>query len=119
MNGKNILPGFNGTTGANEALGLLSDEWGVSSMLPGGNLYQWSNIGLVTEGASDNSGQTAWDCIRVGARVSELQVQVSRLNNQDTSTTKTPTNSALTINLFAEVQKQLTVMGNDYIVGYM
>ena len=119
LNGKNILPGFNGTTRPNEALGLLSDEWGVSSMLPGGNLYQWSNIGLLNAGGSDNSGQTAWDAIRVGARVSELQVQLSRLNNQDTSTTKTPTNSALTINLYAEVQKQLTVMGNDYIVGYM
>ena len=117
LNGKNILPGFSGATGDMERLGMVADEWGVATMLPGSNYYDWSAMGSVTNDAA-MAGQQSWDCLRIGARVRELQVQVSRLNNQDTTAGRTATNDACVVNLFAECRKILSMNANGYTVIY-
>ena len=117
LNGKNILPGFNGATGDMERLAMVADEWGVATMLPGSNYYDWSRMASVTNDAA-MAGQQSWDCLRIGARVRELQVQVSRLNNQDTTAGRTATNDACVVNLFAEVRKVLSMNANGYTVIY-
>jgi hypothetical protein len=99
LNGKNILPGFNGATGDMERLAMVADEWGVATMVPGSNYYDWANMGLVTADAN-LAGSQSWDCLRIGARVRELQIQLSRLNNQDTTAGRTATNDACVVNLF-------------------
>tara|TARA_R110002167_G_scaffold103655_1_gene267991 strand:- start:1738 stop:3063 length:1326 start_codon:yes stop_codon:yes gene_type:complete len=117
LNGKNILPGFSGATGDMERLGMVADEWGVATMVPGSNYYDWANMGDVATDTGKN-GQQSWDCLRIGARVRELQVQVSRLNNQDTTVAKNATNAACVINLYAEVRKVMTMNAAGYTVIY-
>ena len=117
LNGKNILPGFNGATGDMERLAMVADEWGVTTLVPGANYYDWESIGQVTNDAN-LAGQQSWDCLRIGARVRELQVQVSRLNNQDTTAGRTATNDACVVNLFAEVRKVLSMNADGYTVIY-
>tara|TARA_R110002012_G_scaffold3673_2_gene17255 strand:+ start:1418 stop:2671 length:1254 start_codon:yes stop_codon:yes gene_type:complete len=117
LNGKNILPGFSGATGDMERLGMVADEWGVATMIPGSNYYDWANMGEVTKDVN-YAGQQSWDCIRIGARVRELQVQVSRLNNQDTTVAKNSTNAACVVNLYAEVRKVMTINADGYTVIY-
>jgi len=117
LNGKNILPGFNGATGDMERLAMVADEWGVATMVPGSNYYDWANMGLVTADAN-LAGSQSWDCLRIGARVRELQIQLSRLNNQDTTAGRTATNDACVINLFAEVRKVISMGAEGYTVIY-
>lgn len=118
LNGKNVLPGFNGNVGDMERLAQLVDEWGVVTMVPGSNYYAWDNIGVVTEDVGLN-GQQSWDCIRIGARVRELQIQLSRLNNWNTTANaKSATNAACVVNLYAEIKKMLEVSGAGYNVVY-
>lgn len=119
MNGRNVLPGFNGATGDNERLAMVADEWGVTTMVPGSNYYQWTQMAALNTDPL-YAGQQSWDCIRLGARVSELQVQLSRINNNDAAASgKTPTNDPCVINLYAEARKILT-MNKDmtYTVVY-
>lgn len=117
LNGKNILPGFSGATGDMERLGMVADEWGVATMVPGSNYYDWANMGDVTKDVN-YAGQQSWDCLRIGARVRELQVQVSRLNNQDTTVAKNSTNAACVVNLYAEVRRVMTMNADGYTVIY-
>jgi len=57
--------------------------------------------------------------LRLSARVRELQVQVSRLNNQDTTAGRTATNDACVVNLYAEVRRILSMNENgSYSVIY-
>lgn len=118
LNGKNVLPGFNGATGDMERLAMVADEWGVATMVPGSNYYAWVNTALVTADAN-LVGSQSWDCIRLGARVRELQVQVSRLCNQDTTALRTATNDACVVNMYAEVRKVLSMTPNGrYTIIY-
>lgn len=111
LNGKNVLPGFNGATGDMERLAMVADEWGVATMVPGSNYYAWANVALVTADAN-LVGSQSWDCIRLGARVRELQVQVSRINNQDQTARRTATNDACVINMYAEIRRVLSMTPN-------
>ena len=118
LNGKNVLPGFNGATGDMERLAMVADEWGVTTMVPGSNYYDWSQIGAVTNDVN-LAGQQSWDCLRLSARVRELQVQVSRLTNQDTTAGRTATNDSCVVNLFAEIRKILSMNSDgSYSVIY-
>lgn len=123
LNGKNVFPGFGGITRPNERLGLVSDEYGACSAYPGSVFYSWSNIDdLVTMGDADPqdkgkafSGQLSYDCVRIGAVVADLQIQISREADGDAgSATTAPrvTNLPVNVNLYAEVDKSL-VMGRD------
>tara|TARA_B110000046_G_scaffold69362_1_gene77407 strand:+ start:3726 stop:4976 length:1251 start_codon:yes stop_codon:yes gene_type:complete len=116
LNGNPILPGFQGMTKPNEILGMLSDEWGSINAYPGSNLYEWSNTGSNLDDAN-TGGQQSFICVRLGARVAQLQTSISRTNNRDTSA-KAATNAALNINLYGEVSKMLNVTKSGYRVVY-
>lgn len=115
LNGKNVLPGFNGVTGENERLGMLSDEWGSVNGFPGSNLYQWSKDGF-NNTLAGGAGSMSWDCVRLGARVADLVVNISRVNNRDSST-KSATNDGIVCNLYGEVKKALAI-GASSSAGY-
>ena len=116
LNGNPILPGFQGMTKPNEILGMLSDEWGSINAYPGSNLYEWSKTAANLDDAN-TGGQQSFICVRLGARVAQLQTSISRTNNRDTSA-KAATNAALNINLYGEVSKMLNVTKSGYRVVY-
>jgi len=118
LNGRNILPGFKGVKGDNARLGLMCDTWGSMDMLPGTNFYQWDQAGaLLAEGKS--SGQQDFFGMLLGAKVANLQIQIERETNADTSVTK-PTNSAQTVNIYGEVHKALTIRPDgSYRIQYV
>ena len=115
-NGKNIIPGFNGVNRPNERLGILSDEWGSVNGFIGSNLYKWSRA---DESLADpnEAGQMSWDCVRLGQRVADLQVQIQRTNQRDTDALA-PTNTALNINAYAECKKAMAVMSDGYNIVF-
>tara|TARA_R110000803_G_scaffold84045_1_gene150177 strand:- start:2028 stop:3287 length:1260 start_codon:yes stop_codon:yes gene_type:complete len=116
VNGKNIIPGFNGVNRPNERLGILSDEWGSVNGFLGSNLYKWSQAANSLNNPLI-SGQMSWDCVRLGQRVADLQVQIQRTNLLDTDPLN-PTNSALAINAYAEVKKAMSVGAGGYAVVF-
>jgi len=116
VNGKNIIPGFNGVNRPNERLGILSDEWGSVNGFTGSNLYKWSNRAASLADPKE-AGQMSWDCVRLGQRVADLQVQIQRTNQRDTDALA-PTNEALTINAYGEVKKAMAVMSSGYNIVF-
>ncbi len=117
LNGKNVLPGFNGISGEMERLGVLSDEWGSVNSYPGSNIYHWSKGTDNMEGAGAFNGQMSWDCVRLGARVADLQINISRTNNKD-SNANAATNNAINCNLYAEVKKAMAMGQSGYSIVY-
>ena len=118
LNGRNILPGFKGVKGDNARLGLMCDTWGSMDMMPGTNFYQWDQSpSLLAEGKS--SGQQDFFGMLLGAKVANLQIQIERETNADTSVTR-PTNSAQTVNIYGEVHKALTIRPDgSYRIQYV
>ena len=116
VNGKNIIPGFNGVNRPNERLGILSDEWGSVNGFIGSNLYKWSNRADSLADPNE-AGQMSWDCVRLGQRVADLQVNIQRTNQRDTDAL-VPTNTALNINAYAECKKAMAVMANAYNIVF-
>lgn len=123
LNGKNVFPGFGGITRPNERLGLVSDEYGACSAYPGSVFYNWSNANSFIDlgGASQQNsgkalaGQLSYDCVRIGARVADLQIQISRSADGaagSATTAARSTNLPVNVNLYAEIDKSL-VMGRD------
>lgn len=118
LNGKSVFPGFDGISKPNQRLGLLSDEYGACSGYPGSNLYNWSNgdelVSIQGQPGKNFGGALSYDCVRIGAKVADLQFQMTR--TADGKVAALPeiraTNAALNINLYAEVDKAL-VMGRD------
>tara|TARA_B110000285_G_scaffold112451_1_gene127633 strand:- start:944 stop:2203 length:1260 start_codon:yes stop_codon:yes gene_type:complete len=118
LNGRNILPGFRGVKGDNARLGLMCDTWGAMSMMPGSNFYQWDQaFNLYQEGRV--GGQQDYFGMLLGAKVANLQIQIERETNADTSVTR-PTNSAQTVNIYGEVHKALTIRPDgSYRIQYV
>lgn len=116
LNGKNVLPSFGGATRPNERLALVTDEWGSVSCYPGANIYQWATQAASMDNGADFGGQMDWDCVRLGARVADLQLNISRTNNRDTG--KAMTNAQLQINMYAEVMKQIVFSNGRYDISY-
>ena len=132
LNGKNVFPGFGGITRPMERLALISDEYGACSAYPGSVYTNWSNADKMMDlnvlSADGNTrgilapltgkafaGALSYDCVRIGARVADLQIQISRDATGNTKTaTSVPYAShlACNINLYAEVDKVM-VMGRD------
>jgi len=109
------MPGT-GITRPNEALGVLSDEYGVTSGHLGSNLYKWALQGEVSR-FINFGGQQAFQAVRLGARVNDLQITLGRQNNRDTEPA-VQTNSACNINLYAEVRKVLVANASGYNIRY-
>ncbi len=129
LNGKNVFPGFGGVTRPMERLGLISDEYGSCSAYPGSVFYNWSNADILLKyGAGQfNSGKAfagalSYDCVRIGARVADLQIQISRTaDGAAGSATTAPrsTNLACNVNMYAEIDKSLVVRPDgSYVVVY-
>jgi hypothetical protein len=116
VNGKNIIPGFNGVNRPNERLGILSDEWGSVNGFLGSNLYKWSQAANSLNNPLI-AGQMSWDCVRLGQRVADLQIQIQRTNLLDTDALN-PTNSALTVNAYGEVKKAMSVGAGGYSIVF-
>lgn len=116
LNGKNIMPGFNGVSRPNERLGIAADEWGSTNGFIGSNLYKWSNKAASLADPLQ-AGQMSWDIVRVGARVADLQINIQRTNNRDADALS-PTNAGLVVNCYAEVKKALAVMADGYRIVY-
>ena len=116
LNGKNVLPGFNGANRPNERLALVADEWGSTTGFIGSNLYKWGDRANTLADPAE-AGQMDWDCVRLGARVADLQINIQRTNQRDTDA-KAATNEALNINCYAEVKKAMAVMANGYRIVY-
>lgn len=133
LNGKNVFPGFNGVTRPMERLALVSDEYGPCQAYPGSAHYRWSNANvLMKQGAQDGaavvdtgkafSGALSYDCVRIGARVADLQIQIARdIDAGDANAANPPsaTNLALNLNLFAEVDKAMAVNADGYRIVYV
>ena len=116
LNGNPILPGFQGMTKPNQILGMLSDEWGSINAYPGSNLYAWNKTDDNLDD-QNTAGQQSFICVRLGARVAQLQTSISRTNNRD-ATNKAATNDALNVNLYGEVSKMLNITKNGYRIVY-
>jgi len=123
LNGKNVIPGFNGITKPNERLAIVADEYGPSSAFPGSNLYKWSNGDVLVDwnavgGAAQYltgkafGGSLSYDCVRIGARVADLAISLSRQFDADpgsATTAPASTNLPLTVNMYAEIDKAISV----------
>ena len=121
LNGKNVMPGFNGITKPNERLAIVSDEYGPSSAYPGSVFYKWSNGDVLMNfnavGGGDQEltgkafgGALSYDCVRLGARVADLSINISREFDADpgsATTAPASTNLALTVHMYAEVDKAI------------
>ena len=133
LNGKSVFPGFNGVTKPNERLGILTDEYGSQSCFPGSNQYRWDNAnvlmgasGLDADGITSGkgfAGSLSYDCVRIGARVADLSIQIRRKFTGNVWADGVPnsaTNEALNLNLYAEVDKQLVVRRDgSYMIQYV
>ncbi len=133
LNGKNVIPGFNGITKPNERLAIVSDEYGPCSAYPGSVQYKWSNgdelvdwnaVGGNAQYLSGKAftGQLSYDCVRLGARVADLAISVSREFDADpgsATTAPASTNLPLTVHMYAEVDKAIAVSpDNTYRIVY-
>lgn len=116
LNGKPIWSGVNGINRPNAMLGTVVDAYDELQCFPGSNLYLWDQQGNLNTDPT-TGGQASWSCCEVGARVAELQVTISRQNVSDTGT-RTPTNSALQVNLYGEVLKAITFQNGGYSVQF-
>jgi len=128
LNGKNVFPGFNGISRPMERLALVSDEYGACSAYPGSNLYNWTLADSMVDlgapsggdgGGASRTGKTlcgalSYDCVRIGAKVADLQIQISRTSDGTAPADGTvrASNVALIVDMFAEVDKAM-VMGRD------
>tara|TARA_R110001606_G_scaffold396870_1_gene571871 strand:- start:1115 stop:2386 length:1272 start_codon:yes stop_codon:yes gene_type:complete len=116
LNGKPIWSGVNGVNRPNAMLGTVVDAYDELQSFPGSNLYLWNQQGNLNTDTF-TGGQAAWSCCEVGARVAELQVTISRNNVKDTGA-RTPTNSAIQVNLYGEVLKAITFQNGGYSVMF-
>lgn len=117
LNGKNILAGFDGEVGVMEALANLTDEWGEVQTWSGSNIYLYDEADNLMTNGNNFRGQGSWHGVRIGARVADLQLQLTRTNNRD-SNALSPTNLAQTVNVYAEVKKSIAFGKNGYNVVY-
>lgn len=133
LNGKNVFPGFSGISKPMERLALISDEYGACQAYPGSAHYRWSNADrLMKQGVSGGaaavdvgkafSGALSYDCVRIGARVADLQIQLARdadASNANAAAAPSATNLALNLNLYAEVDKALAITKDGYRIVYV
>ena len=117
LNGRNTLPGARGLSGDNARLAQVADTFGEFSINPSANKYKWDATGALLN-AGNEGGQQDWFGVMLGARVQNLQVEMSRDTQNDTST-KHPTNALLNINLYGEVHKSISFNNGVYRISYL
>jgi hypothetical protein len=115
VNGSNIFP-RDGITRPNQRLSLLNDVWGNCNSFNGCNEIYLSNavncvgqVGII--GNLDYFG-----CHIMTSPVNDLQIDFTREN---VATMSARYNQQLILNIYAEVQKQITVQNGSYVVKYV
>ena len=117
LNGRNVLPGAKGISGANAKLAQMADTFGEFSMNPCANQYKWDQEADINSGDLQ-SGQQDFFGIMLGARCQNLQLEIARDTQKDSSI-RQPTNSQLNVNLFAEIHKAVTFSNGGYRIFYV
>ena len=117
LNGRNMLPGAQGLSGSNATLAQMADTFGEFSVNPCANQYKWDQEADINSGDLQ-SGQQDWVGVMLGARVQNLQLEIARDTQKDSSI-RQPTNSLLKVNLFAEVHKAVSFQNGGYRIVYV
>ena len=122
VNGANLLQGA-GLTTRNQTLAMLYDLYGdCDGLMPNTWLSEASNN---YEQASDVGTQLEYAGVNIGQFVQNFQLQYGRTGQFDSTTGATPQsnlllNQQLNLQLFAEVQKQLSMRGDgSYAIRYL
>ena len=130
LNGRNIFP-RSGLVGNNERLGNVHDVFGEMLSYPGSNSMgselSWLAPGTPSVGAQtlpgELIGQLDYDAVLIGDYISDLQINLSRSGLQTVQAGPAylnfPSNDQLSIHVFGEVQKQIRVSGNEYVISYV
>ncbi len=90
----------------------------------GGGGGDWNAVGGNAQYLSGKAftGQLSYDCVRLGARVADLAISVSREFDADpgsATTAPASTNLPLTVHMYAEVDKAIAVApDNTYRIVY-
>ena len=116
VNGGNLLP-RNGMVGNNERLAYIVDTYGDCSAYIGSNQYGGSNVAELTD-ARALLGQLDYIGAYIGAPISDLQINYSRVALED-NTPKSPTTDALNAHCYAEIRKAIIVGKGGYTIQYM
>ena len=145
LNGKNIFTGKGLDNDATKLM-ILTDTWGAGAMAPFDHLpccgledQNTATIGarsflagdLRTEGKrplqanpdgtansqNQKTGQYSFIGCALESRVRDLQIDYERTCLKDSQADK-PLSGQLTFNIYAEVRKQLQVMGDKFLVSY-
>jgi hypothetical protein len=124
MNGQNIFPA-SGINRPNQRLSLLTDVWGTCNSFNGTN-----QVMLSSTSAADDSivSKVAYDRTFVGnldycafsamsnEPIQELQIDFTRFSETSAAAQQ---HSALNLNIFGEVLKQISVSSNGYSINYV
>ena len=131
VNGSNVFSG-SGLTGDNQRLGMLHDSWGECSSYNFCNEQAYVEADAVNRNTRVKTGTLDMGILdytgfTINGEVKDLQLKfnrngVSQVNassfRQD-ATTASPYNTALEVNVYAEVMKNISVAGEAYTVNYV
>lgn len=118
VNGQNLFPG-SGVKGANRRLAKLTDAYGpIDATILGnkaGSVYA-NNISDTLRNAL--GGRIDYTGMRVDRRINEMQIEVKRTGAYGSADDNEILNTALTLNMYGEVDKGIVMDGMDYEVVY-
>jgi len=119
VNGQNLFPG-SGVQGANRRLGKLTDAYGPIDCTVLGNQAGFINTNNISDPLYTAMGANIdYTGCRVDRRVEELQVSWSRTGAYGAADPNLYMNTALTLNMYGEVDKGVMMVGGgEYEVVY-
>ena len=124
MNGQNIFPA-SGINRPNQRLSLLTDVWGTCNSFNGTNQAMLSSTAvaddsIVSKVAHDRTFVGNLDYCAFSAMsnepIQELQIDFTRFSETSAAAQQ---HSALNLNIFGEVLKQISVSSNGYSINYV
>ena len=124
MNGQNIFPA-SGINRPNQRLSLLTDVWGTCNSFNGTNQVMLSSTAvaddsIVSKVAHDRTFVGNLDYCAFSAMsnepIQELQIDFTRFSETSAAAQQ---HSALNLNIFGEVLKQISVSSNGYSINYV
>ena len=135
VNGSSLIAG-RGITGDNQRLGMLSDVWGKTTLIPFGNgmshdIPDGSQRAVYLNDGSLSMSELDYYGININKKVEDLQIDFSReclysfvssptvKAEDDAATVYSNDNQAIQMNVFCEVYKQIQPTANGYNVVYL
>lgn len=115
VNGSNLLSGA-GVEGSNQRMALLVDTWGDINQSLGGNILGGHTGGFTDEGAN-RKGNFDYDGIFVGKAVKDFQILLERVGVYNNGVQAQDINQ-LTVNVYGEVNKNIQMKGDEYLISY-